>query len=56
MNLGGVNFLLEFEHTKEAKRVLSVERGGGWGGVVVEVVAYRETGARGSTRSCKQAC
>ena len=30
MNLGGVNFLLEFEHTKEAKRVLSVERGGWW--------------------------
>ena len=54
MNLGGVNFLLEFEHTKEAKRVLSVERGGVV--VVVEVAAYREIGARGSTRSCKQAC
>ena len=32
MNVGGVNFLLKFEHTKEAKRVLSVERGGGGGG------------------------
>ena len=35
MNLGGVNFLLKFEHTKEAKRVLSVERGWGGGGGVV---------------------